>query len=127
MCTLTRENPKLQIATEDIEVYKVIRIEHKKFLFFYNRTYYKSIICNFTYKKNKIYETKLDPFREYVDSSAKPIFKSGQGFYSYKNKIDVLWAPSLAKFIIPKGSKYYLVKDINGNWIYTSNKIRFVS
>lgn len=122
MCTYSRTKPELQTADKDIVVYKQVQnFEYKKFLFFNILKSCKSFIRYFTYKKNKIYETKLEEFSIIVN-----YFVSGKGFYSYKERKPNIYTFTNAKFIIPKGSKYYLVETMNGVYIYHSNKIKFI-
>lgn len=123
MCTYSRTKPELQTATEDIVVYKiVINFEYKKFLFFDILKSCESLIMDFTYKKNKVYKTELEEF--FINDYG--YFVSRKGFYSYKERKPDIYTFTNAKFIIPKGSKYYLVTDLNGISIYHSNKIKFI-
>lgn len=125
MCTLSKKNPELKIATEDIVVFKQVCIIEKRlnwFQRFFCRapkiTLYISWTRCFFYIPNKVYETTLDEFKR--DSNG--FYYSGRGFYSYKNKIGNV------KCIIPKGAKYYVAHDEHSQTIiYHSNKIEIVS
>lgn len=125
MCTITRERPKLQVATKDIEVYKIGKYIKKKWFKLFSKSYFESPIRNFKYKRGKIYKVKLRPFTRVVLSDK---WSSGPGFYSYATKSFIPCCTSyiVAKFIIPKGSKYYLAEDIDNGWVYTSNQIKFI-
>lgn len=112
MCTITKEEPVLQIAEEDIIVYKHCHQINSNFIVSLWRDYY--------YELNKVYKTILNPFD--ICGNA---YESGQGFYSYKEKSGFYIRNCI--FIIPKGSKYYLCKSMyDGEWIYHSDQIKYV-
>lgn len=121
MCSVVDYKPELKIATEDIVCYKSVYVKKKSYLFGLIKRYkIKSTIKGFKYKLNKLYKTKLCPFRRIVG-----LYYSDSGFYSYKNNNNCE-----VKCVIPKGSKYYLTP---GNTkigfyeeIYISDKIKIV-
>lgn len=123
MCTISRENPVLQVAKEDIEVYKRVYIKYKpqsfldKLLKRRRIDYFRSAIEGFIYRHNKTYTSELEPFKPCIHN-----FVSGKGFYSYQCDYDYC----NVKCIIPKGANYYLVCE-NDIWIYHSDKIKIVS
>jgi len=121
MCELALQPPTLKVADKDIVVYKQVRrIEKKLFGFPISKKIY-SLVYGYSYKKNKVYTTKLDEFK-YDDSLGA--FYSCSGFYSYSSK---RFTDSNAQFIIPKGAKYYLIRDLGGHIdVYISNKIKYV-
>lgn len=109
MCTMTREKPVLQIAEEDIEVYKLCIKEGGDIVSSYH--------FGKKYVKNELYYTDLSPF-----VSERGFYKSGAGFYSYQDP-----KYGNCKFIIPKGATYYLCKDrFNDSYIYHSDQIKFI-
>lgn len=119
MCTITKECPVLQTAEQDIFVYKTV---------FPIQNVFGNILCitslhfDFEYPINEIVHSELDEF--YFANCG---YVSGRAFYSYKYKgaKDVFRANAL--FIIPKGAKYYLCKDIDsGDYIYHSNQIKLI-
>lgn len=117
---MTLEKPKLQIADEDIVVYKCVEIRYKRILFGLVRkvNYYSSLFQLFKYLPNKIYNTELD---EFSSNSLKRYF-SRRGFYSYENR-----EHGNVKCIIPKGAKYYRCVEVFTNEvIYHSDKIKIV-
>lgn len=133
MCTIMREKPEIQTATEDIEVYKYVKVVFKPNwitkLFFKKEAIVRSLQSDtpITYHLGRIYETKLDvPFKNYdrwmwkKENSSRYI--SGSAFYSYKCR-----GKANAMFIIPKGAKYYIGRDIYHHAVvYHSNQIKFV-
>ena len=127
MCTYTDRLPELQIAKEDIIVYKYVNIIYKPksifdFLFKRKRIkYFESKYTSFKYKPHVEYKTILDPFiRSFKDPT---VFESGSGFYSFKDVNDCC----NVKCIIPKGSEYFLVRNMiygyYDQWIYHSDRI----
>ena len=113
MCTITKEKPILQTAEEDIIVYK------RCFKDTNDPTIAKSIIYSQIYNLNKVCKTELEDFSPCLTY----FFASGGGFYSYENPYFCV----NCKFIIPKGSKYYLAKDYEYNeYIFHSEQIKFV-
>lgn len=122
MCVRTTIMPILNIAKEDIVVYKKVHIQHKTFLGI--RTKMQKFISDqegFVYKPNKVYKTTLDYFTK---SNIFPQhYVSKRGFYSWSNRYG-----ANVKCIIPKGSKYYLELDRNTHRpVYISDKIKIVS
>lgn len=127
MCTVTYDNPVLQIAKKDILVYKQVFIIYKpktwvdKILFRKKKVdHYKSSVEGFEYLPNKVYKTKLDPFKEEEDN----LYYSGRGFYSYASR-SRLYVNNNVKCIIPKGSKYYIALD-GLDYIYHSDQIKII-
>lgn len=122
MCTISLKNPELQIAEEDIVVYKYIHPVWNKVK---DEYVYMSDIKSFVYEIGKVYETELEPFKRILNCAmCGDLYKSGKGFYSYKEFIS---ERCNAKFIIPKGAKYYLCEnEIYNIFIYHSDKIKLV-
>lgn len=110
MCTITKQRPVLEIAKEDITVYKICENVSKYIAF--------SLWGKYVYNLNVICKTKLDPFTFTIDD-----YRSNQGFYSYKN----CNSNCNCKFIIPKEAQYYLCLDkVTGEFIYHSDQIKFI-
>lgn len=120
MCVTVLYEPELQVAEEDIVVYKTVRLYNQ------DENLVLSYVKLYEYILGKVYTTDLVPFREYCYYSYYT-FYSGRGFYSWKDPYGYNCG-TLVKCIIPKGSKYYLVTDITTRKdIYVSNKIKIVS
>ena len=134
MCTVTYDKPELQIAKEDIVVYKHVKAIWREPNTWWQKLLYrkKQLICcmspyrDHIYKIGKVYTTHLSPFG--IDKHSR--YCSYEGFYSWKYKQPGKDTPTMVqvKCIIPKGARYYLAHD----WymdadVYTSNKIKIVS
>lgn len=131
MCTTVSNYPILFTAEENITTYKVVKnIKVLKFLWFKIAISAEALYNPFTYKFNRTYTTKLKGFRkDYIN------YQSRDGFYSYKYFEDaqkkykdiLCWSKFIVSCIIPKGSKYFLCKDIKtGETVYHSDKIKIV-
>lgn len=126
MCTIitTRQKEYPKTATKDIEVYKC---GYNK-----NDNLFHSPCKVFEYVKDKLYETEFTYDNEeswydniegnYANSISNPVFVA-EGFHAFvkvkqcRKISDTYWA----KFIIPKGAKYYQ----NPTGCIVSNKIIF--
>ena len=120
MCWIGRVNDK-RIAKKDKIVYKVFITTQDKNI--------KSIFRMEPYKRNTLYETKLEIATDFVEDR-KVIF-IGAGFHSFETftgacKLISTWSYHkcgiplvIIKCIIPKGSIYY----INSEMVVVSNKI----
>lgn len=123
MCTISEVDPKLEIAEEDIVVYKRLFDFNLRFFGLFGGTA-KSIHREYSYEFGKIYETYLEQFvLDKGQRSDKDCYKSRGGFYSWADKVH----DANVKCIIPKGSKYYKCEDLqSGRVVYHSNKIKIV-
>lgn len=127
MCLRTKQL-KPSIATKDIECYKVLEVDKTS----PNNTFYHSYIYySFVWEMNEVYETTMEKETNFLTMNAIV----NEGFHSYKDyKIAVGVAKYsldndviVAKFIIPKGAKYYTGTEGSKAQIgYTSNKIKMV-
>ncbi len=118
MCEISSKCPRLRTANKDIVVYKVVIFETIKIfgLTLFERAI--SLIYKFSYKKNKVYTDVLSkPIRSLYHSS------SSTGFYSYASKTN---HSVNAKFVIPKGAKYYIWNNCNNGKVYVSDKIKYI-
>lgn len=131
MCLVFSELPHLYTATEDINVFKIVRIGYNGDIhaYFQNFTYkvwkeyFENMenivhdVCN-TYILNKAFHSYgLDITTRMLDNFALSIAPK-----SYDNRFTYLIDNGLnfALFIIPKGSHYYMVDNM-----YASDKIIF--
>jgi hypothetical protein len=133
MCQISRKTEKIQVATQAIEVYKILNpafdkrhdrdngrgfSQHQSFE-------YKQFV---THKKNASKRQFYDAV-SYKRSIAKMVtFILGrQGFHSFKNKRSVFGCEDFGQrgaiFEIPKGAKYIAGRDNDGSETYVSNKI----
>ena len=96
MCFYIEKN-KPEIAKQDLVCWKIGRSK-------WFRLFFVSYYLNFRYKKNKIYSTTMSLKKSVIN----------EGFHSYIDP-DYIYANELgcknARFIIPKGSIYYINKD----------------
>ena len=124
MCIVSTEKPELQIAERDITVYKCT---HKMKTVRYGlfklkkKIFINSLIYDFVYRQDKVYETKLDEFEPHTSIRLNR-YMSGRGFYSWKTS-----KYANVKCIIPKGAKYYCVyNSVENRIVYISDKIKVV-
>lgn len=111
MCTYLRDTElDVQIAENDIEVYKIVKIEHYKWYAPFMDTPYES----------KELSSKLGtPKKLKYDCIELDFHSTNVGLYSYAYKVDaihalssIIWAYKdvafvVVKAIIPKNSRYY--------------------
>lgn len=139
MCIKINEGQNVKVADHDINVYKVFRKQYTVDRLFPD-VYTAPFRIEFIYEDlNKEYSCK--------DFGEKSIIFGGyKGFHSYKKKEDAIKTSImlndfsricndktyvynkclhlLIPCVIPKGSKYYEVRDDNGEEVYMSNKIK---
>lgn len=122
MCIITKTQPELLTATEDIRVYKYIRKIKKSWCLFHEYKYI-SYVKGFRYKKGKTYTTLLGEFRVILpDPHIISSYCSSTGFYSWPTS-----EGANAVFVIPKGAKYYKCLDCyEKEIVFISDKIKFV-
>lgn len=122
MCEVVYSEPKLYVATKDIVVYKHVKPIGKTL--FSKRLKCKGVVKGFKYKQDKVYKTNLEPFKNSLDPyDSRNVYVSSTGFYSYRVKYEPIFScEKLAKFIIPKDAKYYLVYNV-----YISDQIKFIN
>lgn len=125
MCTVTNKAPELQVANEDIVVYKCVKLPKFKIFskLFKRGLTFKSILTPFIYKQNEVYTTSLDPFILQERRDNLLLWISQRGFYSFESKNLI----TNVECIIPKGAYYYKAFDLGMcETIYHSNKIKIV-
>lgn len=123
MCIVFKGEPKLEIATEDIKVFKYTykTVDHK-FLFIKWKTT-KGFFYDKTYRVGKTYKEHLKKAEDYINNG---MFSTSTGLYSYSSLInvdDVVDNCYIFRAIIPRGSKYYYDPD---RGVYVSNKLKLI-
>lgn len=120
--------PELKTAEEDIVCYKEVkklRSYRHGFLWLKKSTLYRSQYKGKLYESNKIYNSPLDIPESIIWTCGKDRYRTGSGFYSWKNRNHPLNIPNVV-CIIPKGSIYYEVMDSDWSTVYISNQIKIV-
>lgn len=94
---------KPQIATKDIKVWKMMRVEKEG-----RKNVYTSPFRGFTYKKGFHYYQEGKAFSFAIDG---PTLEIHQGLHAYRDKTAAIsagwWNCNPVRMIIPKGAKYY--------------------
>jgi len=143
MCLITLADKKVQIATEDITVYKYLDISEDDYIV--GKAYIKSPYNDFTWEMNTLYETELVilPFIDtdsdnnilYGDKIAADYYEAfmnrepnnklivvTEGFHSYFTLERAKSKSCIFEAVIPAGSEYLL--DETG--LVVSNKVKII-